>query len=423
MMTERLEQHGIQKTVNRTRLKETVLEHFPNWTEEKGIRDRVFIICSKAARKIISNATQTPDEEARTLLMAASILRKAVLDHDTAFRFDGSFPSGCEESSVPQRMKYFFRQLLAVPKSSPEQENSRKILSVSQVAMLNMNSLSANLNYEPPLAVFLALKLHSQTRSKKLVELLHKYALSVSYKKVLTIEVSFAQAIADKTRNNADIVCPTNLRQHIFTVAALDNLDHNPTSRTASSSFHGTGISIFQFPSSQKPGLNQECLRINSQKTAAGSSGTILPRSYTFVPPVGRNLVSQPPVKDVQPVAMTSFDEEKQHEQAWMTAVHDTLYVDSDTEKGTPVMWSSFHAARQDAVGQPEKGIEALLPLFHEKAATPEMIRHGMELVKNTTEHLNPHQIPVLVVDQPLYNLAKKCSGPSPTSLEKTSLW
>ena len=63
-----------------------------------------------------------------------------------------------------------------------------------------------------PLAVFLALKLNSQTRIKTLVELLHKYALGVSYKKVLTIEVNFAQTIADQTRNNADIVCPTNLR-------------------------------------------------------------------------------------------------------------------------------------------------------------------------------------------------------------------
>ena len=50
-----------------------------------------------------------------------------------------------------------------------------------------------------------------------------------------------------------------------------------------------------------------------------------------------------------------------------------------------------------------KKSIETLLPLFHVKAATPEMIRHGMELVKMTTEHLNPYQIPVLVVDQPLY--------------------
>ena len=84
MMTEKLEQHGI--------IKQRVLEHFPNLTEEKGIRDRVFILCSKTARKVISDATETPDEEARTLLMAALIHCKVVLEHDTAFQSDGTFP-------------------------------------------------------------------------------------------------------------------------------------------------------------------------------------------------------------------------------------------------------------------------------------------------------------------------------------------
>lgn len=107
MMTERLEQHGIQKTVNRTRLKERVLEHFPSLKEEKGIRDRVFIICSKTARKVISSAIQTPDEESRTLLMAASILRKAVVDHDTAFKFDASFPRGLRRIICSTTYKVF----------------------------------------------------------------------------------------------------------------------------------------------------------------------------------------------------------------------------------------------------------------------------------------------------------------------------
>ena len=56
-----------------------------------------------------------------------------------------------------------------------------------------------------------------------------------------------------------------------------------------------------------------------------------------------------------------------------MTAVHDILYKDFDKERGTLAMCSSFHAARSDAVRQPEKGIDALLPLFHEKSATPEI--------------------------------------------------
>ena len=198
-----------------------------------------------------------------------------------------------------------------------------------------MTSLSANLKCEPPLGVFLALDLHSETRSKKLVNLLHKYKLTVSYEKVLSMEVCFAQAIAQQTRKNADIVCPTNLRRQIFTVAALDNLDHNPTSRTASSSFHGTGISLFQFPTSEKPGLHQECLKINSKKSGESSIvGPILPHSYTSVPPVGPG----GPVKVVQQVVRGSFDAERQHEEAWMNAVNDTLYLDSDLESGTPIM-------------------------------------------------------------------------------------
>ena len=96
-------------------------------------------------------------------------------------------------------------------------------------------------------------------------------------------------------------------------------------------------------------------------------TGHILPRSYTFVPPVCRNLVTQPPVKAAQPMATNSFAEAIQHEQAWMTAVHETLYVDSDTEKDTSTMWFSFHAARSDVVGQPQKGIDALLPLSMRK--------------------------------------------------------
>ena len=75
-----------------------------------------------------------------------------------------------------------------------------------------MTPLSTNLKCEPPLAVFLALDLHSETRSKKLVNLLHKYKLTVSYEKVLSMEVCFAQAIAQQTRKNADIVCPGDVR-------------------------------------------------------------------------------------------------------------------------------------------------------------------------------------------------------------------
>ena len=70
MLTERLKQHEIQKTVNRMRFQERRREHFPNLTKEKDIRDLVFNIYLKAARMIISGATQAPHEKAPPLPMA-----------------------------------------------------------------------------------------------------------------------------------------------------------------------------------------------------------------------------------------------------------------------------------------------------------------------------------------------------------------
>ena len=36
------------------------------------------------------------------------------------------------------------------------------------------------------------------------------------------------------------------------------------------------------------------------------------------------------------------------------------------------------------------------------------MVKHGINVIKQATEHVNPGQVPVLTVDQPLYAIAKK---------------
>ncbi|CAC5358542.1 unnamed protein product [Mytilus coruscus] len=41
------------------------------------------------------------------------------------------------------------------------------------------------------------------------------------------------------------LVCPTVIRKRLFTTAAMENIDHNPTATTATASFHGTSISLF----------------------------------------------------------------------------------------------------------------------------------------------------------------------------------
>ena len=48
--------------------------------------------------------------------------------------------------------------------------------------------------------------------------------------------------------------CPSILRTNIFTMMAKDNCDHNASSNTATQHYHGTSITIMQYPTQQCPG-------------------------------------------------------------------------------------------------------------------------------------------------------------------------
>ena len=72
---------------------------------------------------------------------------------------------------------------------------------------------------------------------------LYDLGLSVSYDRVLSISTDLGKGVSRRFEEEK-VVCPTNLRKKLFTTAAIANIDHNPSSTTASDSFHGTGIII-----------------------------------------------------------------------------------------------------------------------------------------------------------------------------------
>ena len=63
---------------------------------------------------------------------------------------------------------------------------------------------------------------------------------------------------------------------------------------------------------------------------------------------------------------------------------------------------AACHAKLQHQVLDP-LAIIALLSLIFEKADTPAMIKHGMDIVKEITSCLNLSQIPVLACDCPIF--------------------
>ena len=52
--------------------------------------------------------------------------------------------------------------------------------------------------------------------------------------------------------------------------------------------------------------------------------------------------------------------------------------------------------------------IISVLPMFTEEAHSLAMIAHSMKVVKMAIQHVNPSQVPVIALDEPLLALAKQ---------------
>ena len=82
------------------------------------------------------------------------------------------------------------------------------------------------------------------------------------------------------------------LKCGVFTTAAVDNIDHNPSSASAHGSFHGTGISLFQHTDERFCGFTQT---IVTDHTVFKRTVMHLPEAYTNIIPVSL-IKHDPPV-------------------------------------------------------------------------------------------------------------------------------
>ena len=94
----------------------------------------------------------------------------------------------------------------------------------------------------------------------------------------------------------------------------------------------------------------------------------------------------------------------KLREDGWLKAVLELL--ETKLEKKQHVTWAAYQATLQPPMVDPPT-ITALLPLFCEHPDSPAMFKHGMEVIKDITEYLNPGQIPVMACDCPIFAKAK----------------
>ena len=181
------------------------------------------------------------------------------IQYDDERHSKGSFGLNCQNDKVSAPLFQIVSMIhrgCSVNDTSPAREQAA--LTIAQLIEFNttfrsQNKSSSISNYhltsrEPPLPIYQGTLILSKTRNKTLIDKLYDVGISISYDKVLIISTELGNRVIDQFIHDKVVFHPS-LKVGAFTTAAIDNIDHNPSSNTATSSFYGTAISLFQHPS------------------------------------------------------------------------------------------------------------------------------------------------------------------------------
>ena len=267
LFSSKLEELEVERgRINTSRLKERILNAFPDLTAVAQGRD-VLLVLKEDIGEMVKRAKEK-DSEAYHLAKAANIVRRDMLKVKNTF--NGTFQRSCQKDAIPVSLKILIDMILKGSSVNKETaDNTADIvpkqasLTIAQLLMFNSISRAcdrkepSNTHHtrekECPLPIYAALKIHGATRDRSLIDAFFKLGMCISYDRVLSISTDIANSVIAWYEREA-VVCPSKLRKGLFTTAAVDNIDHNPSSTTSQDSFHGTAISLVQHPTSEVKG-------------------------------------------------------------------------------------------------------------------------------------------------------------------------
>ena len=420
--TKRLQQLGINSIVNKTFLKDKIIEHFKDF----GLKDvyrhgkPTILIFPEGVKDLMEDNKLLRDYENEAFLFAkvAKICREEIFSskNHNIFLNDASDSVPIREPLSPS-LSLLISMLLYGPSVRNSETPTMPVMCITKQIYFGSKKKTPlkaktvtrhRVEYEPDISTYLGLKIHATTRSKSLVNILASFGISITYARVLELEERLAESVC-KQSFQEKVVCPSRLKLGLYSVAAIDNIDYDPSATTAIGSFHGTGISISQCPTVDNPGISRQHELVDDNDVAG------LPDDYTIVPAVFHKssgcLIPEAFMKEINGL----LEEAKYEEELWLKHAGDILESDESGEE-RKISWASFHATRQQE-RHIIPAITALLPLFREKADSFSMVKHGMELIRKTIDFLNPGQVPVMACDCPIFAVAKQLQWKFPETL------
>ncbi len=282
-----LESNGVHIKPSTRDIKEKITSHIDGVHFMKPKRrnesDRVFTTAVRDAAMEDAMSKST-EGDIRKLFESASILRAAITAQNKhPWEFKGELSKDDAEQNVPKALYAFIRWLVAGPAASIEAETVRSesihrdVLAISQNIMYCCKSkrqvvykpkqpdapFRHQLEWPQPLAVGIAV--HQSTRSKKLLEFLHGFGLSVDYSRILRLETQLANAVIEETEKQGAYL-PATMRKGSFIFFAIDNSDFNEDTPDGKRTLHATATALYQRKESSADPQSTRKLRLHDQK-------------------------------------------------------------------------------------------------------------------------------------------------------------
>ena len=429
---ERLHQLGedAPERIHSTHLKNRILWHLPELKAYNKGRD-VFLAFSEDVGSLLSTEYfEDSDEQNVMMVKLAKIIREDIFSKTNTF--NGTFDHESQVNSVPQSLLTLINMILNgsnITEQTHTKSISQPVLSIAQLVTFNTvkqrrrtgdtSKIYHRKERQTPVPLYIGLKVHSLSRDHELIDSLYSLGISVSYNNVMDTITAMGNNVLDYY-NEINVVCPPQLQNGLFVTAAADNIDHNPSSTTSTDSFHGTGLSLFQNKEADDISENTNC-NFNKQINVVKDKRSVadLPVSYTTIKPTSLPtgdvyIPASLDTSNLENNFVTTNESENQITSAefkWLQHVKQSHT--NEITKHTTLSWASYHAHHNtDLTVTPS--VNAMLPLFPDESSSPAMLRHCLDVIQEAVQHINPGQVPVVNVDQPLFAKMKQIQWAMP---------
>ena len=184
-------------------------------------------------------------------------------------------------------------------------------------------------------------------RDRSLIDTFYNLGMCISYDRFLSVSTEITNSVIERYEREG-VVCPSKLRGELFTTAAVDNIDHNPSSTSSQSAFHGTAISLVQHPCNSELGTPRDTDVFDPSEPSTSKTISHLPSSYSEVTPMALPIgdLNAPEVPQQLLTSRVSlFDESDYDEEDWLSNTQELVAKEKLQPKDF-VSWAAYRASQ-----------------------------------------------------------------------------